>query len=419
MLAGMNPRAILHTSILSLLLCVGACASLQPPPSPSSTPSPTHLAVIDAGSSGSRLHLYRLAHDGRLVRVEELAQFDDEHVAALASFGAHAADAGAQGVQPLLDRVAAYAEQHHIPKSAVRIDVLATAGMRLLTEADPQAAQQVYASVRDSVARAGFAGGRAATISGADEGRYAWVDVNYLYRNFDDGAATVGIIEVGGASAQIAYASSDAQHAGVAPLDINGRRYAVLALSFLGLGQNEARKAMIAASGTALNACYPDNAARVAPSVFHADIGKPAVTIASGAYSYSDCAGLYRRIIAPFDVARGAQAAGFDAMRFIGLSSIFHALHDWRALAQPAALGERIDAACSGENAWSLKVMPQQKGASKFAQNACANGTYIDALLFDRKAGLGLDGAKLDSVDRINGQAPTWTRGYAVLEGSR
>jgi hypothetical protein len=59
------------------------------------------------------------------------------------------------------------------------------------------------------------------------------------------------------------------------------------------------------------------------------------------------------------------------------------------------------------------------KTTSKFEQNACANGTYIDALLFDTQVGFGLDGARLGSVKRIKGLAPTWTRGYAVLEAGR
>jgi hypothetical protein len=407
MLAGMNSVAILRISSIPLLLSLAACAG--------QVFSPSYLAVIDAGSSGSRAHLYRIERDAQRVAVADLAEFIDDGLPALSRFGAQPAAAGPQGMQPLLRRVADYADRHGIAKGAVRVDVLATAGMRLLAEADPQAERAVYASVRETIARDGFAPGRAATISGADEGRYAWVDVNTLGHGFDDGMHTHGIIDVGGASAQVAYATADAQHADVAMLRVNGRRYPVLSVSFLGLGQNEARGAMISASGTTMNPCYPNNDAGAAPGVFDAALGKPAVTIASGAYLRADCAGLYRKLIAPFDVDK-AKAAGFDAMRFIGLSSIFYALDEWGGLDAPATLGKRVEDACAGVNAWRRKVAPMQKGISKFAQNACANGTYLDVLLFDAKTGLGLDGAKLSSVKRINGLAPTWTRGYAVLQ---
>lgn len=414
MLAAMNPRPFFHDSrpfLLSLLLCLAGCAGFQP--------ASSYLTVIDVGSSGSRAHLYRVARDRERPRAEDVAEFTVDKLPALASFGAQPTAAGPRGMQPLLARVGTYLDAHAIPRNTVRIDVLATAGMRLLAEADPQSERAVYASVRETIVRDGFASGHVATISGADEGRYAWVDVNYLNRAFDAPGPTTGIIEVGGASAQVAYATNDEQHAGVEALPIAGRRYAVLSVSFLGLGQNEARRAMIAASGTAMNPCYPNNDSGAAPGVFDADLGKPAVTIVSGAYGAADCAGLYRRVIAPFDIGAFAKTADFDAMRFIGLSSIFHALNEWGGLDVPEALGQRVAQACGGVNAWSLKVAPIQQDTSKFAQNACANGTYIDALLFDRKTGLGLDGAKLSSVKRINGMAPTWTRGYAVLEAGR
>jgi hypothetical protein len=411
MLAAMNPRSLLNHAFLSLLLCLAGCAGFQP--------ASSYLTVIDVGSSGSRAHLYRVARDHEHAQVQDVAEFTVEKLPALASFGAQPASAGPQGMQPLLARLGSYLDAHAIARSTVRIDVLATAGMRLLAEADPQSERAVYASVRDTIARDGFAAGRAATISGADEGRYAWVDVNYLNRAFDRPGPTTGIIEVGGASAQVAYATDGQHHAGVETLSIGGRRHAVLSVSFLGLGQNEARKAMIAASGTAMNPCYPNNDVGAAPGAFDADIGKPAVTIASGAYNSADCAGLYRRVIAPFDIGAQAKAADFDAARFIGLSSIFHALNEWGGLDRPETLGQRVDGACSGENAWSMKVVPLQKETSKYAQNACANGTYINTLLFDGKTGLGLDGAKLHGVKRINGTAPTWTRGYAVLEAGR
>ncbi|MBK4733127.1 acetate and sugar kinases/Hsc70/actin family protein [Noviherbaspirillum pedocola] len=404
----MNPRPLLNHAFLSLLLCLAGCAGLQS--------ASSYLTVIDVGSSGSRAHLYRVARDHERPRVEDVAEFTIDKLPALASFGAQPAAAGPQGMQPLLARLGDYLDAHAIARDSVRVDVLATAGMRLLAEADPHAERAVYASVRETIARDGYAPGRAATISGADEGRYAWVDVNYLNRAFDTPGPTTGIIEVGGASAQVAYATNNEHHAGVETLTIGGMRHAVLSVSFLGLGQNEARRAMIAASGTTMNPCYPNNDNGAAPVAFDADIGKPAVTIASGAYNAADCAGLYRRVIAPFDIGANAKASDFETARFIGLSSIFHALSEWDGLDRPETLGQRVDESCSGENAWSMKVVPLQKETSKYAQNACANGTYIDALLFDGKTGLGLDGVKLHSVKRINGMAPTWTRGYAVLE---
>ena len=48
------------------------------------------------------------------------------------------------------------------------------------------------------------------TISGKYEGLYAWLGINYLLDKFDSGNQKVGIVEMGGASPQIAYTPDEA-----------------------------------------------------------------------------------------------------------------------------------------------------------------------------------------------------------------
>jgi hypothetical protein len=399
---------------LASLLCLAACGSL-----PTAPRQALYLTVVDAGSSGSRAHLYKLAPAGGFIEIEDMAEVEPTGLKALSTFEGDALQAGPQGIRPLLDAVAETLAKSGIPKSWVRVDVLATAGMRLVEQGNAMAARAIYASVRDTIAASGYQPGGVETISGENEGLYAWVDVNYLYRNFQQGSATRGIVEVGGASAQVAYAASDAGHPKVRTHVINGRSYPVLSVSYLGLGQNEARKAMIGIAGTSDNACYPDKGSRSAPASFNADTVNPSYAIASGAYRHADCDGLYRSVLNDYGVKKTAIAGGFDSTDFIGMSSIYHAMHGWGVLEQPAMLGSRVEANCSGSDAWSLKVAPMQKGTSKFAQNACANGTYLNALLFNPVSGLGLRGDRVKAVEKINGLAPTWTRGYAVLQGGQ
>jgi len=396
---------------ISCLLFLTACGGLsgrQP-----------YLAVVDAGSSGSRVYLYKTVPDETFIDIQDLVQLQPRGLEGLSSFERNAGQAGPQGIQPLLDTLNAYLDSKHIAKSQVPVDVLATAGMRLLEQTNQSAADAIYQSVRDAIARDGYQVGEVRTISGMDEALYSWADVNYLDRNFHLNQATRGIVEVGGASAQVAYATSDASHPNVVVKTINGVSYPVLGISYLGLGQSEARKAMIAASGLVQNPCYPNNDIGSAPGSFNADTSSPSYVVASGAYQYRDCNGLYQSVISSFHVRGSALAPGFDATQFVGISSVFFALHDWRVLDQPAMLGTRVGELCGGINAWSLKVAPAQGGTSKFAHNACANGTYINALLFNPENGLGLGHGQLAGVERIRGAPLTWTRGYVVIRNGR
>ena len=399
---------------LAGLAFLSACGSSQNTPRQS-----TYLTVVDAGSSGSRAYLYKLVPAGDFVEIESMAEVEPAGLKALSGFEGDTLQAGPQGIEPLLDAIAQVLATSAIPKSQVRVDVLATAGMRLVEQANPLAASAIYASVRDTIAASGYQTGGVETISGVNEGLYAWVDVNYLYRNFQQGVGTNGIVEVGGASAQVTYAASDERHPSVTSHVINGVSYPVLSVSYLGLGQNEARKAMINVAGTSNNACYPNNQSGSTPVSFNADTVKPAYTISSGAYRQADCDGHYRSVLNDYGIKRTAIASGFDNTTFVGMSSIFFSMRDWNVLEQPATLGSQVRASCSGGDAWSLNVVTAQQGTSKFVQNACANGTYLNALLFDTTSGLGLRGAQIKAIEKISGSTPTWTRGYAVLLGQQ
>ena len=396
--------------VISSLLFLSACAGLSR--------TESYLAVVDAGSSGSRIYLYKANSASGSTDIQDLAQIHPHGLDGLSSYEGNTGQAGPQGIRPLLDSLDAYLAANDISKNRVAVEVLATAGMRLLEQGNPPAAQAIYRSVRETIAGDGYQSGQIRTISGADEGLYSWADVNYLYRNFQPNRATAGIVEVGGASAQVAYATSDASHPHAVRANINGVSYAVLSVSYLGLGQNEARKAMIVASGLTRNVCYPNNDNGSPPVSFNADTGSPAYVVASGDYRFAACDDVYQTLLASFHVRSSAVAPGFEATRFVGIASVFHALHDWGVLDYPAMLETRLATHCAGLNAWSLKVAPMQGGTSKFAQNACANGTFIHALLFGPDNGLGLPGGRLTGVERINGMAPTWTRGYALIRSA-
>nr|WP_217344102.1 hypothetical protein [Noviherbaspirillum sp. L7-7A]MBV0878213.1 hypothetical protein [Noviherbaspirillum sp. L7-7A] len=393
-----------HLIVIASLLFLTACAD----------PSPTlsYRAVVDAGSSGSRIHLYQASRNSEGMVITDVAQLESAGGDGLSSYQAQSEQAGPQAMQPLLQALNDWLLARRIGRDTVPVDVLATAGMRLLEQNDAPAAQAIYRSVRRAILGNGYRAGELRTISGDEEGLYAWADVNYLHGNFQPGHRTAGLVEVGGASAQVAYETSQRDHPHARAVTIAGTSYTVLSVSFLGLGQNEARKAMILASGPKDNPCYPNNDRGSPPG------GLDAGAILSGNYRYGRCEDLYQTVVSAFQVRDKVIAAGFGG-DFIGIASVYHALNNWHVLDRPSMLSQMLERQCGGTDAWSLKVVPAQGGTSGFAQTACANGTFINTLLFDPRYGLGLSGERIHAVGQINGQSPSWTRGYLLIGASR
>ena len=180
------------------------------------------VAVVDAGSSGSRIYLYKTTPDDSFIKISEL--FTDKNVPHELSWydgnrGADSApeNAGASGIQPLLSAMAAYMYSNGITKDQVRVSVLATAGMRMV---DARTAGAIYQSVKTTIANNGFSIRQVGTLSGQNEGLYAWADVNYMLKNFKINTFTKGIIEIGGASSQVAFVTSDKEKSNVTNIKI-------------------------------------------------------------------------------------------------------------------------------------------------------------------------------------------------------
>lgn len=402
-------RASLRTglfflSVSSSLILVG-CA----PAAPSADAS--YIAVIDAGSSGSRIHLYQESEKV----IEEVALEQDEVDVPLASFESTPSAAGPEVIAPLLAPLEAFAEESGVVTEDITVNVMGTAGMR---KVDAPQADQIYASAADTITAAGFTAGITETISGDDEALFAWADANDLNGSLGDPAAEpIGIVEVGGASAQVAFALSDASTApaaNVREVTINEVTYPVFAYSYLGLGQNDARTAMLENTDARV-ACYP-NSTDSAETVQASDaIEFPAN---EALFDFGTCSLLYDAVIAEtaqaFPLEQVTTLPGFVDTQFYGLSSISFAVADFKVNPGDvaAALETTVEAECSGADASAQIEALFPEDAQAFAEQACANGTYIATLLEE----LSIPSANLIAESEINSASPAWARGFAVLE---
>jgi hypothetical protein len=188
-------------------------------------------AVVDAGSSGSRIHWYSYDLDRQHNPIHIREAYSKKIKPGLASIAQDSVT------------VAGYMDElmHDFSQPNVPVYLYATAGMRLLP-VDSQ--EQYYTEIKQWFAEHPQWPLRdARTISGMEEGIYGWLSLNYhLHALQDKSQPLVGLVEVGGASAQIVFpvrdtTGIDAQD--YVNLTVYGRHIHLFSHSFLGLGINE------------------------------------------------------------------------------------------------------------------------------------------------------------------------------------
>jgi len=211
-----------------------------------------YAVVFDAGSSGTRVHVYRFSGSGDSLKLEEEI-YDPVLSATKPGLSSYANDtqAAADSVVPMLNWALSVIPQELQATTPVMLG--ATAGLRLLPAQQSSAILNEVAKVlKDSPLNLAYSSD-ARILTGAEEGGYLWLAVNLLTGSLGGPLNnTVGVVEMGGASLQEAYAMSEAE-AGKAPRPdyINsfkgaGVLYNLYVYSYLGYGSNEARHSIFA-----------------------------------------------------------------------------------------------------------------------------------------------------------------------------
>lgn len=247
--------------------------------------------ILDAGSSGTRIHIYRwlknrvAKEQGTTLQIHVLPELETHDRwtkkihPGVSTFGETPKSIGPDHLAPLLDHAL-----KEIPSDAVAetpLFLFGTAGMRLLPEYQrktllSEICKYVQTETAFSVSDCDQ---HIQVIPGETEGLYGWVAANYLLGGFDSpadhshgkGHHTYGFLDMGGASAQIAFApnSTEAEkHANDLKLlrlrrvDGSAEEYRVFVTTWLGFGANEARRryvvALIDALGDEKAAELPD-----------------------------------------------------------------------------------------------------------------------------------------------------------------
>lgn len=220
--------------------------------------------MIDAGSTGSRIHVYKFNNCGPTPELEnEVFKMTKKIDGKSSGLSAYPDDpqAAAESLDILMESA-----METVPdklKGCSPVAVKATAGLRLL---GPEKSQKILDAVRTHletkypfpVVSADKDG--VAIMDGSDEGVYAWITTNYLLGNIGgpDESNTAAVFDLGGGSTQIVFQpnfkglteggmpSKMAEGDHKYDLDFGGRHFTLYQHSHLGYGLMSARDAVFA-----------------------------------------------------------------------------------------------------------------------------------------------------------------------------
>ncbi|XVE62650.1 hypothetical protein DITRI_Ditri06bG0135900 [Diplodiscus trichospermus] len=223
-----------------------------------------YAVIFDAGSSGSRVHVFCFDQNLDLVPIgSELELF--EQLKPGLSFYANDPQASANSLRSLLDKAESVVPLELRSKTPVRVG--ATAGLRALEGNASDKILQAVSNLLKDRSTFKYEANAVKILDGSQEGSYEWVTINYLLgnlgRTYGD---TVGIVDLGGGSVQMAYAISE-NAASKAPsvqagednyvneMYLKGSKYHLYVHSYLHYGLLAARAEILKVSEASGNPC--------------------------------------------------------------------------------------------------------------------------------------------------------------------
>ena len=425
--------------------------------------------ILDAGSSGSRVYVYRWKNaqaaraKGDEKELEALPQLKTKKEwrkkvhPGISTFGEKPELVGPDHLQEL----ASFAEDI-VPEDEIKntpIFLLATAGMRLLPEDQRRAVLENTCNYfqRNTKFQLPDCGLHVQVIPGETEGLYGWIAANYLLGGFDapqehdhgKGHHTYGFLDMGGASAQIAFAPNATEaekHANDLKLlrlrKVNGEpsEHRVFVTTWLGFGANEARRRYVEglieaypASQELPDPCLPvgllvnQTGFEIAPGspLTH---GKSPHLIGTGVFT--ECLKRTYPLLEkerPCDdppcLLNGVHtpAIDFDVNHFVGVSEYWHTTHEVFAMAHKDkaydlhTYQKQVTELCSrdwrdivadvGKHKWGKKV------DEKTVEEVCFKASWLINMLHD---GIGIPRVGIEPVKNPGSGSSNKTK--AVLD---
>ncbi|KAL9109542.1 MAG: hypothetical protein Q9227_005878 [Pyrenula ochraceoflavens] len=329
--------------------------------------------ILDAGSSGTRLHVYSWLKEAQakkgasaeqLKSLPELITKDKWTIKikpGVSSFGETPNLVGPEHLQTLFQHALDIVPKDEIESTPVFL--LATAGMRLLHKTQREELLRQICSYTTSATKFLLPDCdlHIQVIPGETEGLYGWIAANYLLGGFNNpdehdhgkGHHTYGFLDMGGASAQIAFAPNGTEaekHASDLKLlrlrRVNGdaAEYRVFVTTWLEFGVHEARNRYVTTltdmhpSAEELpDPCLPNNLRLGIEGQLLIEEPQPGTPYLLGTGKFDECLRQTFPLLAkdaPCEdkpcLMNGVHvpAIDFDVNHFVGVSEYWHTTHE-------------------------------------------------------------------------------------------
>lgn len=451
--------------------------------------------VLDAGSSGTRVYVYRWQKPEyarskgdpddlrRLPEIKTKKEWHKKVHPGVSTFGSTPEDIGPAHLAPLIDFALDVVPKEEVANTPIFL--LATAGVRLLPTNQRAALLSSVCSYfrRRTDFLLPDCDVHVQVIPGETEGLYGWIAANYLLGGFDQpdkhdhgkGHHTYGFLDMGGASAQIAFApnatetvkhAQDLKLLRLRAVSGDALEYKVFVTTWLGFGANEARRRYV----DSLIESYPVGKELPDPCLpAGLQLNKTGHAITDGSEAHLIGTGQFpeclRRTYPLLEKDKPCTdapcllngihtpAIDFDVNHFVGVSEFWHTTHEFFAKAHKDkaydfhSYQKQVTDLCSRR--WSdieLDIEKQvwgKKVDEKTLEQVCFKASWLINMLHDgigvprigleplkepgssNKTKAVLDSAQdrgfldpFQAVDKIEGTEVSWTLGKMVLYAS-
>ncbi|CAB1460346.1 unnamed protein product [Pleuronectes platessa] len=441
---------VIPAAVLLILAVVGILLLELPAKEVEVPPEHMYGIVLDAGSSHTSMFIYKWP-----AGKENDTGIVTEHSQCHAEGGGISSYAGvlggaAKSLKSCLDKAV-----KDIPKSRHNQTPLylgATAGMRLLKIDNTTETERILKEVENKLRSYPFNFIEATILSGQHEGAYGWVTVNYLQENFakygfagrwlNPGRKTTGALDLGGASTQITFQTSDKVEEGdnMMELKLYGQSYRLYTQSFLCYGQDQFLRKLLAhliktqgVKPQVVHPCYPQQfkmSIKLGMDVFDSPCTKSykpdkfdpqmSVTVV-GTGDYQSCQAAVMKMFS-FDNCSYSKCS-FDGIfqpslkgNFMAFSAFFFTVRNLFSLnnitiASPSKMEAAVQYVC---NMTISEITETTKQPEKYMKNMCVISLFIKVLL---TKGYRFDELSLPSIsfqEKVEGASVGWSLGYML-----
>ncbi|EPS67236.1 hypothetical protein M569_07539, partial [Genlisea aurea] len=391
--------------------------------------SKRYSVVIDGGSTGTRVHVFEyLIRDGKLVLdFSERGSVSLRMIPGLSAYADNPERSGAV-VAELVEFARKNVPRNQWQETEARL--MATAGMRLLKNDDQE---RILNACRNVLRLSGFIfqDDWATVISGSDEGVYGWVVANYALGTLGaEPSQTSGIIELGGASAQVTFVPNEPiPPAFSQKVKFGNFTYDLYSHSLLHFGQNVAfeslQDSLVSAgqkfvteslrSGKLVDPCTPRGYSSSTVKVRYVSVLEP-----SG--NFSECRSASVKLLQK-GKDKCLYATCYIGSTFIPkLRGTFLATENFFHTSKFFGLGERFllsDLVVAGQQfcseEWSKLARKYTTIDEEDLLHYCFSSAYIVALLHD-SLGIALNDQRIRYVNRVENIPLDWAVGAFILQ---